>query len=282
MKKIICSLIITVSLILAISYSPTCNADKPVPVINASVMPILESSVIVFDSMNNTRWLGSGSFVYQTGTDAYVLTCAHLFDGDARKECAVKVYYKNGVKLEKAVKYKAEVLGINHYDDLCFLKIPNMDYQVPYIPIASLDYKYVHGKDCFSAGCPQTFLYLSAFKTKINEITDTGMQQGHAKCPKCGGQHDYSKKLVQTYNGSIGGESGGGLYDGKNLIGVCSRCTDSTTGTGWTAYVTVSDIHLYAKKLGIEFILDQPSKLWDDAVVHTSNGVSVAKEYIGM
>lgn len=185
---------------------------------------------------------GSGTIVYYDEKDgyAYIQSCGHLWKGNMTAQegkskkvtCDVIVWYHNGLKLNKPLKYSAEVLYYsNERGKDCSLLRFKPNWTPLYIPIAS-EFEFVQNTRFHSCGC------------------DRGTEVAHYDVKYLGDKiHGDIVDLFTTENSPRPGRSGGGLFSDNLFVGVCWGTTD-VSGEGNGLFTPLTSIKKLNEKNG--------------------------------
>ena len=168
---------------------------------------------------------------------AYVISCAHLYDG-VTKPTTIEVFYKNDQKLDTPARYTATVVSFkkSYYgDDISFLSFQPDWEPHTWFPIAPVDHPVPNNETLFSCGCDH------ASEVACYFVKPMGIDGAF---------------LATKENSPRPGRSGGGLIDKEGwYVGICVRTSDvSGNGTGY--FVHLRTIHDYCQQNNLTWLLN--------------------------
>lgn len=184
---------------------------------------------------------GSGTICkYDSTTNtAFVISCAHLYDGGA-KPTTIEVFYKNDQKLASPQKFEAKVISFKkgyYADDISFLSFTPDWVPQTWFPIAPVNHPIATGEQYFSCGCD------GASEVALYYVRPQGINGAF---------------LSTHENSPRPGRSGGGLMDKDGwYVGICVR-TSKTDGSGTGFFVHLKTIHDYCKANSLDYLLNVP------------------------
>jgi hypothetical protein len=194
---------------------------------------------------------GSGTVIHSRIGRTLVLTCGHVFRGmDQTCRVEIDVFGRN----RQPQTHLGTVL---HYDlvaDIGVVAIPTQEV-LPAIPLASLDKPVVKGDAVISIGC-------NGVETPSRESVAVAALNFYE-----------GPDSIQCTGFPIQGRSGGGLFRGNELVGVCIAA-DPTEHRG--VYTALSPIYDLMEKAGCGHVLPvgQPAQV--PAVVATPKSTVAA------
>lgn len=162
-------------------------------------------------SYNEQQWSGSGFAL----TNGYIATNYHVID-------EAKTIYVQGIKGDFSIKYKAEVIASDKFNDLALLKITDSRFtgfgSIPYCVSTATA---AVGEEIFVLGYPLTTTMGDEIKLTTGVISS-----------KTGFQGDVS--LYQISAPIQPGNSGGPLFDSKgNIIGIVNAKHSGAENVGY-------------------------------------------------
>lgn len=190
--------------------------------------PMLASTQLRVKDRTGVNY-GSGTVIYSRIGRTLVLTCGHIFRNTDESRVVEVDVFRN----RKPQTFVGKVL---HYDltaDIGVVAIPTQEV-LPAIPLASLDQRLAKGEPLVSIGC-------NGVETPSREeiaVSALNFYEG--------------PDSVQCTGCPVQGRSGGGLFRGNELVGVCIAA-DPTEKRG--VYTALSPIYDLMEKAGCGQIL---------------------------
>ena len=171
--------------------------------------------------------IGSGTVIHSTDAESIILTCAHLFPGS---NIRVDLFDGQPQSRFSGQTYKATLIDSDKGRDVALVRF-KPGRKLPFTRVAPLGHSVRSGSSATAVGCP----YGRDAVTWDTQVTDRNIKIGSISLIEC----DRAPEM---------GRSGGGLFSGGYLVGVCDF-TEPTGNHG--LYATTDSIHAILNRAGL-------------------------------